>query len=125
MREDDPLEVSCCRVGEQRDDVGSALRAAESERPRNCLARSRAQCKHENVVRGLAPRLESRDPVLGVDSNQGSVAEIRSSGANQPLERRALHLLSKKRLSDRERAVRELLLRSDDVDREELPGVSS
>ena len=61
--------------------------------------------------------------MLGVDGDQGSVSEVRSSRANQPLERRALNLLGKKRLSDSERAVGELMLRRHDVDREELPGV--
>ena len=93
------------------------LRAAEGQRAGHGLGRARAEREHERVVLEPGAVLRLDHAIVGVDPRDGVAHERHRAVGGDRRDREALHAAGRERLRDGERAVREVPIRREQLDR--------
>jgi hypothetical protein len=109
-------------VSEEGGEGGTVLRPAERERVRHRCPRPCSEREQEHVVPELLAILGCEHVSLGIDGGHDSLVQLGARGFRQRLQREPFHLTDAKRLYDRERAVDELALGRNKVERHPVLG---
>jgi hypothetical protein len=98
------------------------LGTAEGERVRHRGHRPCAEREQKHVVRELFAAVARYDVSIGIDCGDHPLPQIGAGGIRHRRQREAPYLTDAKRLNDRERAIRKLALRGDELERDAVLG---